>query len=215
MSKIVPLVIASHLPLELDGVESFLRRQPSCFVVLTTSSTPKILLAVGNLRPQAVILDFHLPPAGCVKAIESIWRRCPRTGIVVLLEKSQADTAARALRAGPGGYVFKSADRACLLDAVHAVASGQQYWCDQQPAKQAGEWQKPPRASVTNILLSEREKDITRLICQERTTEEISRHTGLTRGTIETYRNNILLKARVRNTAGLVVFAIRTGIYQP
>ena len=153
-------------------------------------------------------MDIGLPLCDGIEATRRLRQQAPELPVVILSMHDDATTVDRALRAGARGYVLKGAGFARLCDAIRSVRRGEVYLS--------------PDISdhvLTGYLragdgdpLSDREREILRLISDGHTSAAIARQLGLKPKTIENHRANIMDKLQIRTTAGLVRYALRSGV---
>ena len=122
------------------------------------------------------------------------------------------------LDAGAAGYLVKTTSREDLVSAIHTVHKGEGYFCkstSRRLAEMIGRRQSPNTNNKQNVVLSEKEQQIIKLICQQRNTKEIAGLLNHSPKTIDTYRLKIMEKISAQNSAGIVIYAIRSGLYKP
>lgn len=128
-----------------------------------------------------------------------------------------------ALRAGALGYVLKDADISELEEAIGAVSGGKTYLCmsvakdiaDVYPDSAVKASRKLDRSGDTFSILTARQREILQLIAEGNTTKEIASKLDLSIKTVETHRSQIMDRLNIRDIAGLVRYAIRSGIVRP
>jgi DNA-binding NarL/FixJ family response regulator len=121
------------------------------------------------------------------------------------------------LEAGALGYLLKNAEKEEIVEAVKSVSKNQPYYCRTTSAKLINLISKSrfnPYKNRLQLQFSEKEMNLIRLICQEKSTTEISKEIFLSGRTIEGYRRKIMNKMGVKGTAGIAVYAIKTGIFK-
>jgi DNA-binding NarL/FixJ family response regulator len=165
-----------------------------------------------------VVTDIKMPILNGIEATKTISSRFPRIGIICLSMHDEDDLILEMLEAGAKGYLLKNADKDEVLDAIHAVYNGDPYYCRSTNAKLARLIAKNKYHSFTRTEkpeFNEKELEVIQLICQEFTNKEIGEKLFLSVRTVEGYRLRILEKMQVKNSVGLVVYAIQHGYFQP
>ena len=122
------------------------------------------------------------------------------------------------LEAGALGYLLKNSDKQEITDAIEAVAAGKSFYCkttSNKLAKLIALSKIKKEKKEKEDIFNDKELEIIKLICQEKTNKEIAEIIFLSPRTIEGYRMKIMEKMEVKNTVGIVVEAIRLGIYDP
>jgi len=121
------------------------------------------------------------------------------------------------LEAGAMGYLLKNAEKEEIVEAIKSVYKNQPYYCKTTSAKLVKLISKSrynPYKKHAMPQFSEREVELTKLICEEKTNKEISEELFVSSRTVEGYRTKIMKKMGVKSTAGIVVYAIKTGMYK-
>jgi DNA-binding NarL/FixJ family response regulator len=117
--------------------------------------------------------------------------------------------------AGVNGYVLKSKDDEELLTAIETILSGKEYFCLEarnQLINRIVTHTDHAKYTIDNKEFTQKEIEIIKLICKEKTAREISKEIFLSERTVEQYRNNIAKRIGSKNIAGIIKFALRNGI---
>jgi DNA-binding NarL/FixJ family response regulator len=127
----------------------------------------------------------------------------------------EEDLIVEMLETGAKGYLLKNADKKEIMEAIATVNEGSIYYCKHTTAHLASLIVKSKfdsRLKAPAALFTDRERDIVRLICRQHTAQEIGDLLFLSKRTVEGYRTRILEKMDVKNTAGVVIFALKHNI---
>jgi DNA-binding NarL/FixJ family response regulator len=119
------------------------------------------------------------------------------------------------LEAGAKGYLLKNADKKEILEAIVTVYEDNIFYCRHTSARLASMIVKSrfdPQKKKQETLFTDREKEIIRLICQQQTAQQIGDQLFLSKRTVEGYRTKIMEKMDARNTAGVVIFALKNRL---
>jgi DNA-binding NarL/FixJ family response regulator len=119
------------------------------------------------------------------------------------------------LEAGAKGYLLKNADKREILDAIDAVCQDTTFYCRHTSSRLAAMIVRSrfdPFRKQKGIEFTSREKEIIRLICRQNTAQEIGEQLFLSKRTVEGYRTKIMEKMEVKNTAGVVIFALKNNL---
>jgi two-component system response regulator NreC len=160
-------------------------------------------------KPTVLVLDLNMPGRPSLEAIPDIKRASPATEIVVLTMQNEPAFARKALQAGVRGYVLKEAADTELVQAVRSAAAGETYL---QPALGARMASEPD--SQRSDDLSEREREVLRLIALGHTNAEIAAQLYLSIRTVESHRAHIQQKLRLSGRAELVRYALDRGLIE-
>jgi two-component system, NarL family, response regulator NreC len=166
-----------------------------------------------TLKPDVAVLDLSMPHLNGVEAGREILRTCPGTRVVLLTLHAEQHQVITAIRAGIRGYVLKSQTASDLIHAIRAVAGGDVYLSPGVSRVFVEEFLAPTPGAAD--LLAPRELQILKLIAEGKTSKEIATLLNLTVKSVESYRSRIMDKLDIHQTAGLVRYAIRSGLIEP
>jgi len=213
----IKVLIADDHRMVVDGLVALLGEAPEIEIVGTASNgADAVALADGHPEAGVMIMDLSMPVMDGIQATRQLSRSRPDLRILALTQNADKGSIARALKAGVSGYLLKNAQKEEFLAAVRTVAEGGTYFNDQMKealiASMTGSVSTPGESANPASTLTEREREILRLIALEHTTNEIAERLFISPYTVETHRKNLIQKLGVRNSAGLVKAAIRLGL---
>ena len=194
-------VVRSALRLLLDAEEEF-------EVVAEAGDVEEAVRYARGHQPDVLVLDLNMPGGPSTGAVPEIREECPDTGIVVLTMQGDPEMARQAMRAGVLGYVLKDAAEDELVTAVRLAASRRTYLQPELGARLAAE------PSAAHEELSEREREILRLIAHGHTNSEIAERLFLSVRTVESHRAHIQQKLQASKRSELVQYAIEHGLLE-
>jgi len=194
-------VVRNALRLLLDAEQDF-------EVVAEAGDADNAVRYVRGHKPTVLILDLNMPGRASLDAVPDIREASPNTEIVVLTMQNEPAFARRALQAGVRGYVLKEAADAELVQAVRSAAAGDTYL---QPALGA---RLAASADRDGSELSERERDVLRLIALGHTNAEVAEQLYISIRTVESHRAHIQQKLRLSSRAELVKYALEHGLVE-
>jgi DNA-binding NarL/FixJ family response regulator len=209
----VTLVIADDHVLFRQGLARLLREQPGWTVVGEAASGEEAIALVATLKPDVAVIDVEMPGIGGIEAARQIRDVSPGTRIVALSMYANAHYQDRMKRAGAGAYVRKSQPIDELVGAIGSVLADEV----QPVARHTSSGPDPAMRSarVDAAELSDRERDVLRMLAEGRRTVEIAQTLGISHKTVETYRARLQRKLGINDLSGLVRFAIRAGLISP
>lgn len=168
--------------------------------------------------PDILLMDMKLPDINGMQLNEIIHKTYPSIKVVVVSMYEQERFIYRMIEAGACGYLVKNCDKQELINAIQATHKSGFYFnhSTMKAMRNAATYKNQTPRNINNIPveLTQREEEVLQLICREYTNTEIAAKLFLSARTVEGHRNNLLLKTGCRNTAGLVVFAIRYGMFE-
>lgn len=170
--------------------------------------------------PDVLLVDLSLPPDGDkeftgVQVTDAVLETFPEIKIVILSVHQDENFIAQLIEHGAHGYLVKDCDPQEVRDAILAVHTKGSY-INERTLKaiqnNMGRKNKPRTSLSASIQLTKREEEILSLICQQLTSEEIGEKLFISVKTVNGHRNNLLQKTNSRNTAGLVIFALKNNL---
>lgn len=167
-----------------------------------------------KFQPQLIILDINLPDGSGIKAVGELKQKCPASRVLLCTAYVSDDGVVDALRSGADGFVEKTNSWAEFVEAVERVSRGERYFYT-QTATDATAGARAARRHLEfdrNATLSERERGILKLVAEGHSSKEIAQELGISVGTVDVHRVNLMTKIEVKNIAGLVTFAFRIGL---
>ena len=206
------LLLVDDQSMMLDGIESLLATMDEVKVLGRCTNGKDAVAQAELLRPDLVLMDVNMPGMDGIEATKRLLKVSPDSKVLILSMYGHKEFVLEVMEAGACGYLLKNAGKLELMEALHIVATGGKYVARELAAVIAnGDRFKDRRGETRYGALSKREVDIVRLILQERTSQEIAETLFLSSETVETHRRNIMHKLDVRNTAGLVKYAMERG----
>lgn len=212
--KVSVLLVEDHTILR-DGIKALLDRTEEFKVVGEASDGREAIIMATRLRPELVILDISMPGMSGIDAMKEIRRLCPETRVVVLTVHSAEEYLLAALKAGAEGYVLKDASSQELLLALKNAIRDRTYLSpgvadkiiDGYLSSKTAQGPKSPWDTLT-----ERERQVLKLIAEGKTTKEIADYLYISVKTAEKHRANLMKKLDLHNTAALTAYAIERGL---
>ena len=205
------VLLADDHPMFMQGLRGILERERFEVVAEATDGREAVRMA-AKLHPDVAILDLAMPLLNGVDAAREIGEASPETKTLLLTSYTEEQYIVDALKAGVSGYVLKTKAAADLVHAIREVSRGAIYLSqgvsrDALKAYLSGE--------ETRVdPLTPREREVLQLIAEGKTMKEVGSLLGISVKTAETHRMRTMAKLNIRETAGLVRYAIRRGMIQ-
>jgi DNA-binding NarL/FixJ family response regulator len=216
MKQAIRIVIADDYPMFLEGIQLLLEKQDNIKIVGEASNGQELLDVVKQTKPDVVITDIEMPVMNGIEATAVLKKNFPGTGVIALTMYGDEHLIVDMLEAGADGYLLKKTTKQEVSEAIRAVYEGANYFCNSTTMRlskmvaQSKAQQRIPKAEFP-----EKELEIIKLICEQYASKEIADKTSLTHRTVEKYRDNIMEKTGAKNMVGIVIYAIKNGIYSP
>jgi two-component system, NarL family, nitrate/nitrite response regulator NarL len=191
------VIIADQYPVVLQGLGSVLGTQPDFTVVARCTDKKTLIEAIRIFTPDIAIVDISMPGIGS-REIHSIANSKRSTRVVLFTASAKEDELVALAAAGAYGFIAKDAEPELLVQSLRQVANGQQL----SPLSRSG------RASRESVrLLTERERQIMRLVSEGLSNKEIARQLNISEGTIKVHLHHIFEKLAIKHRTALAVFA--------
>ena len=213
----ISIVLADDHEIFRDGFRVMLKKQTGVNLIGEAENGEELLKTVEELQPDVVITDIKMPKLDGIGATKIITKKFPHIGVISLSMFDEENLIIDMLEAGAKGYLLKNAHKDEIIAAVEAVHNDQTYYCNhtsRKLTKMIADSSFNPNRRAVKPEFSDKELNVMRLVCQEFSNKEIALQLKLSVRTIEGYRDKIQEKINARNTAGIVVYAIKNRIYQ-
>lgn len=214
----ISIVIADDHEIFRDGFKLTLNSVKNFTIVGEASDGSQLIEVVNETKPDVIITDIKMPSMDGVEATKQLIKQDSQRKIIGLSMFDDDETILDMLEAGALGYLVKNAEKAELIEAINTVYKGDSYNCrftNSQLTKVITQRKRPKIDPVKAEDFTQREIEIIILLCKGFTNKEIAEKYTLGLRTIEGIRLKIQDKIGAKNIAGVVIFAIQTGIYQP
>ncbi|MFQ5929055.1 MAG: response regulator [Acidobacteriota bacterium] len=210
------LIVDDH-PILRHGLAMLINQEPDLTVCGEAEEAYKAVEAIAALKPELIIVDISLQTIDGIELIKRIKAKDESLSILVLSMHDEALYAERALRAGARGYIMKQEANQQVVAAIRQVLSGEIYVSDKMKTKLLRKM-VDPRPAVGGTLiegLSDRELEVFRLIGRGYRTRQIAEMLHVSVKTVDSYRENIKQKLKLRDATELLQQAIQWGRSEP
>ena len=209
----IRVVLADDHHLVRAGFRALIQSFSGFEVVAEAGDGREALQQVEKFQPDLVLMDIMMPELDGLGAAVQVAAVSPGTRVIMLSMNAGADSVLGAMRAGAAGYLLKDVSPAELELALRAVARGQTYLCAAASRHViAGYVHAASSAASPLDRLTPRQREVLQLIAQGCTTKEIARKLKIGVKTAETHRSQLMQELDIHDIAGLVRFAIRSGL---
>jgi DNA-binding NarL/FixJ family response regulator len=210
----IRVLIADDHPIFRDGLRGTFNSVAYTEVVAEAATGEEAVEAAATHQPDVVVMDLHMPGLNGIEATRHIVHHSPHIGVLVLTMFEDDASVFAAMRAGARGYLLKGADKAEILRALHAVASGEAIF-GPDIARRVIEYFSAPQVPGPPLAfpeLTEREREVLDLIAQGHNNEAIARQLVLSHKTVRNHVSNIFAKLQVADRAQAIVRARKAGL---
>lgn len=206
------IILVDDHSLFRNGLRGLLEHCAGCHVVGEAASGEEFLAMIDRVEADIVFMDFAMPGLDGAQTTERALARHPELRIITLSMFGEESYYSRMVEAGAKGFLLKDSDIGDVLEAMDAVMAGGSYFSPQLLSSLTGRMRT--RDDAPDEQLSAREREILVAVCQGLSNQEIADALFISKRTVDKHRANILEKTGCKNTASLVVYAIRNGIVE-
>lgn len=207
------ILLADDHAVVREGLRVLLEREGFLFSGEASDGREAIQLCDKN-KPDIAVLDLSMPLLNGIDAGREIIKNNPKTKVILLTMHTEDHLVLESLRAGVTGYVLKTRASSELVQAIRAVSKGEMYLTQSISRTIVQAFLNKGEAPDNSKFLSDRERQVLQLVAEGKTTKELATILGISTKTAESHRSNIMEKLDIHDIAGLVRYAIRTGIIQ-
>jgi DNA-binding NarL/FixJ family response regulator len=212
----IKIAISDDHTLFKAGIIQLIHAQPDMQLLFEAQDGADFIERLSmELLPDIALIDLEMPGMNGIQLTAYLHDHTPSVKIIVLSAYGQERFVVKLIESGASAFLSKTASTSTLFEAIRQTYQYGFYMTENsfKAMQKAGSVQKT--FSTVNhipVELTQRETEVLRLICQENTNQEIADSLFVSVRTIEGHRNNLLLKTGCKNTAGLVMFAVRHGL---
>ncbi len=210
----IRVAIADDQRLLREGLRIILEAAPDMIVVGEAENGVEAVKLAQEEQPEVMLMDIRMPLRDGIAATEAIRKALPNVRVLLLTTYDTPELVIEGLRAGAAGYLLKDSSAEELCAAVRTVARGQ-VLLQANSAAQLLAGLTPPAPSQSQaekLGLTERERDVLRLIVVGRNNSEIASELYVSEATVKTHINHIFAKLGARDRTHAVVLAHQLGL---
>jgi DNA-binding NarL/FixJ family response regulator len=212
---LIKLAIADDHKIFREGLKFTLEDYAQLNLIIEATNGKDLITQIINHKPDVILMDIKMPEMDGMQAITYIHQHFPDIKILVLSMHNEDKYILNAMRLGASGYLLKNAEPEEILDAIVNVHTKGFYFNDDLSVTMAKELlgiNFMHRLHEKDARLNEREIEVLKLICEEYCNTEIADKLFLSVRTVEGYRTRLFEKVGSKNIAGLVIYAVKSGI---
>ena len=211
--KPIRVLLADDHVLMRAGIRSLLEKLAMVEVVGEASNGREALALVQSLRPNMVLMDIGMKELNGLEATARITKEFPGVRVIILSMHANEEYVLQALRAGAAGYILKDAATVELELALQAVHDDKTYLSPSISRHVIDDYLHRVGSQPSPLeALTPRQREILQLVAEGKSTKEIAFILTLSVKTIETHRAQLMERLNIHDVAGLVKFAMRSGL---
>ena len=211
----IRVVLADDHALVRAGIRSLLGNMAEVQVVGEASSGEEAMLLAESEHPDVILMDIAMKGMSGLETAARFRELHPGVKVLILSMHASEEYVLQALRAGVVGYLIKDSATAELELALRSVARGETYLSPAISRQVVEGYVQRVGAGAGDDPLTPRQREVLKRVAEGRSTKEIAFDLGLSVKTIETHRAQIMERLGIRDVAGLVRYAMRTGLVPP
>ncbi|QES93776.1 response regulator transcription factor [Empedobacter brevis] len=216
----IKIAIIDDEQLIVEGIELLLANEKGLHVCLVSNNGNDFMENLGKLSadefPDLALIDIQMKPMNGFELVEILKIKYPELKIIILSSYYKSSVLGYMVKLGISAFLSKGSDRKKFIEVINAVYENGYFFTTEDHqlllAYMNSNLKKKILFNFENEL-SDREKEVVRLICEQHTNAEIAEKLFLSPRTVESHRQRILEKVGAKNTVGIVVYAIVNDIY--
>ncbi|CAH0279105.1 response regulator transcription factor [Chryseobacterium sp. Bi04] len=220
MSSQIKIALIDDEQLILEGVKMLLSNEKNISVCLTADNGPDFIEQLENISenefPDIALVDVQMKPMNGFELVEILKEKYSDLKIIILSSHYKTSILGYMVKLGVSAFLPKNSNKKIFIEAITMVNKNGVFFTaedHQMLFTYMNSSAKKNSLFETEDELSEREKDVVKLICQEFTNNEIGEKLFISPRTVESHRQRILEKIGAKNTVGIVIYAIINNIY--
>jgi len=217
MTKNIRIHLADDHQIIIHGIQTLLNTVSNFEVVGSSLNGTTIYDDVIKNKADVLVLDISMPEKDGIEVVKEFAEKGFPCKVIILSSYDDLKLIKEIMDLGVSGYLTKQCAGDNIIEAVQAVADGEEYFCESIREKIfSNATRNNPKLNTykpnVNPLLTEREIEIIILIALEYSSKEISEQLFISTNTVETHRKNIMKKLKAKNTIGIVKYAMNNHL---
>jgi len=216
MSYAIKLILVDDEELFRSGIAFMIQREPNMEILFQASNGRELLdyLKENTNHPDIIMMDLKMPTLNGVETTKIIQRKYPKINVIAMSSYDSKAFIANMIHEGASSYIIKNSSPKEMIETINRVATRGFYYNNTTLTiiREEENADIKTKSVLDTDFLSNRERDVLKLICKQQSSAEIAKSLFISPRTVEVHRTKLLTKTGVKNVAGLVVFAIQNNL---
>jgi len=217
MTEPIKVAIADDHALFRAGVKTALSVHKDIKMIAEAENGMQLLTILKHIQPDVILLDIQMPIMDGISTLPEIKKLYPDIKVIMLTMHNDHSMISKLMELGANSYLTKNSDADLIHEAIKTVYE-QEYFFNQLTNKALIDGLRTKRQAEANLpvdaKLTDKEISILRMICEEKSTKEIADLVDLSPRTVEAIRDKLKVKTGAKSLAGLVMYAVKSGIIE-
>lgn len=211
LPPVIKIAVVDDQYLFRSGVVSLLKEYDQLKVIIEASNGKELLDQLKRHTPHVILLDIEMPEMNGLETVNQLKKKYPDIKVIILTMHNEEEFIFDLMTKGAHGFLPKDKSVDEVVDAIYSVMETGKYYNEQIMEAMVNGSKGLVKNQHLN-LLTEKEIEVVRQICRQKTNKQIAEIIGVSIRTVENYRTTILLKTGTKNTAGMVVYALKNKL---
>ncbi|MFN6373898.1 MAG: response regulator [Chitinophagia bacterium] len=217
MTEPIKVAITDDHALFRAGVKTALSAHKNIKMVAEAENGMQLLTILKHIQPDVILLDIQMPIMDGISTLPEIKKLYPDIKVIMLTMHNDHSMISKLMELGANSYLTKNSDSEVIHEAIKTVYE-QEYFFNQLTNKALIDGLRTKRQAEASLpvdaKLTDKEISILRMICEEKSTKEIADLVDLSPRTVEAIRDKLKVKTGAKSLAGLVMYAVKSGIIE-
>lgn len=216
-SHVIKVAIADDHALFRTGVKTSLSSRKDIEMIAEAENGMQLLNLLKHIKPDVILLDIQMPIMDGLTTLPEIKKMYPDVKVIMLSMHNDHSVITRMMEIGANSYLTKDSDSEVIYQAIKTCYEQEFFFNDlTNKALLNGLRMKKadPQSEVHDVQLSEKERTVLKLMCEEKSTREIASAVDLSPRTVEAIRDKLKTKTGSKSLAGLIMYAVKAGIVE-
>ncbi len=214
--SVIKVAIADDHHLFRTGVRTSLSSRKDIQMVAEAENGMQLLNLLKHIKPDVILLDIQMPIMDGYATLPEIKKLYPDIKVIMLSMINDPSMITRMMEIGANSYLTKESDAETIYEAIRTCYEDEFFFNDltNKALLNGLRSKKEPEVEVHEVNLTEKERTILRLMCEEKSTKEIADMVDISPRTVEAIRDKLKSKTGAKSMAGLVMYAVKAGIVE-